>query len=86
MTFYNLSYMSLIARVSRRYQVVIPREVRKKLGIKEGDRVVFEIDGDEIRIRKVRDFMSLAGTLKGKLLSPGQLREKAEEEIAGDAL
>jgi len=78
--------MSAIARVSKRYQVVIPREIRKVLGIKEGDRVVFEIDGDEIRIRKVRDFMSLAGTLKGKLLSPGQLREKAEEEIARDAL
>jgi len=78
--------MSLIARVSRRYQVVIPREVRKKLGIKEGDRVVFEIDGDEIRIRKVRDFMSLAGTLKGELPSCGELRERAEEEIVKDAV
>jgi len=47
--------MSAIARVSKRYQVVIPREIRKVLGIKEGDRVVFEIDGDEIRIRIARD-------------------------------
>ncbi len=78
--------MSLIARVSKRYQVVIPREVRKKLGIKEGDRVVFEIEGDEIRIRKVRDFMSLAGTLKGEPIPPERVRERVEEEIAKDAL
>ncbi len=78
--------MSLIARVSRRYQVVIPRDVRKKLGIKEGDRVVFEIEGDEIRIRKVKDFMSLAGTLKGEPIPPERVRERAEEEIARDAL
>ena len=29
--------MAVIARVSKRYQVVIPKEVRKKLGIKEGE-------------------------------------------------
>ncbi len=39
--------MSLIARVSKRYQVVIPKEVRKRLGIKEGDSVVFEIEGED---------------------------------------
>lgn len=78
--------MAVIARVSKRYQVVIPKEVRKKLGIKEGDKVVFEIEGDEIRIRKVIDFLSLAGSLKGIKLSPRELREKVGEEIAKDAV
>ena len=78
--------MSAVARVSRRYQVVIPREVRKALGIKEGDRVLFEIEGDEIRIRKLRNFLELEGSLKGKSLSPEGIRERAEEEIAKDAL
>ncbi len=78
--------MSLIARVSKRYQVVIPREVRKKLGIKEGDRVVFEVEGDEIKIRKIRDFMSLAGTLKGEPISLERIREEVEKEIVKDAL
>jgi len=86
MKLYSLSYMAVIARVSKRYQVVIPKEVRKKLGIKEGDKVVFEIEGDEIRIRKVIDFLSLAGSLKGIKLSPRELREKAGEEIAKDAV
>jgi len=86
MKLYSLSYMAVIARVSKRYQVVIPKEVRKKLGIKEGDKVVFEIEGDEIRIRKVIDFLSLAGSLKGIKLSPRELREKVGEEIAKDAV
>jgi len=86
MKLYSLSYMAVIARVSKRYQVVIPKEVRKKLGIKEGDKVVFEIEGDEIRIRKVIDFLSLAGSLKGIKLSPRELREKAGEDIAKDAV
>ena len=78
--------MSAIARVSRRYQVVIPREIRKALGIKEGDKILFEIEGDEIRIRKLRNFLELEGSLKGKSLSPEVIRERAEEEIAKDAL
>ena len=78
--------MSAIARVSRRYQVVIPREIRKALGIKEGDRVLFEIEGDEIRIRKLRNFLELEGSLKGKSLRPEGIRERAEEEIAKDVL
>ena len=78
--------MSAIARVSRRYQVVIPREIRKALGIKEGDKILFEIEGDEIRIRKLRNFLELEGSLKGKSLSPEVVRDRAEEEIAKDAL
>jgi len=78
--------MSLIARVSRRYQIVIPKEIRKALGIKEGDRVLFEIERDEIRIRKLRNFFELEGSLKGKSLSPEEIRDRAEEEIAKDVL
>ncbi len=78
--------MSLIARVSRRYQIVIPKEIRKALGIKEGDRVLFEIERDEIRIRKLRNFLELEGSLKGKSLSPEEIRDRAEEEIAKDVL
>ncbi len=78
--------MSLIVRVSRRYQIVIPKEIRKALGIKEGDRVLFEIEGDEIRIRKLRNFLELEGSLKGKSLSLEEIRNRAEEEIAKDAL
>ena len=78
--------MSLIVRVSKRYQVVIPKEIRRKLNIREGDKILFEIEGDEVRIKKVKDFLSLAGILKGDAPSPKELRNKVEEEIARDAL
>ncbi len=83
---FKLSFMSAVARVSRRYQVVIPKEIRKALGIKEGDKVLFEIEGDKIRIRKLINFLELEGSLKGKSLSPKEIRDRAEEEIAKDAL
>ena len=31
-------------------QVTIPAEVRRRLGLKPGDRVAFIIDGDEVRL------------------------------------
>ena len=78
--------MRWVVKVSKRYQVAIPREIRKALGIKEGDRVLFEIEGDEIRIKKLRNFLELEGSLKGKFLSPEEIRERTEEEMAQDLL
>jgi len=40
-----------VVRVTRNYQITIPAEVRRRLGIKVGDRVV-EVEGDKIVIRK----------------------------------
>jgi AbrB family looped-hinge helix DNA binding protein len=40
-----------VVRVTRNYQITIPAEVRKRLGIKAGDQVV-EVEGDKIVIRK----------------------------------
>ncbi len=78
--------MSMVAKVSRRYQVVIPKYVREELGIKEGDRILFEIEEGEIKIRKLRNFLELKGSLKGKPLNPKEMRDRAEEEIAKDVL
>ena len=86
MIIFKLSYMSMVAKVSKRYQVVIPKYVREELGIKEGDRILFEIGEGNIKIRKLRDFLELEGSLKGKRLSPKDIRNRAEEEIAKDVL
>ena len=39
------------AQVSSKYQMVIPKEVRKALGIKPHDQVLFLIDGDRVYLR-----------------------------------
>jgi len=36
------------ATVSSKYQVVIPREVREKLGIRAGDQLIVEVDDGKV--------------------------------------
>lgn len=46
--------MKTMAVVSTKGQVVIPNEVRQRLGIKTGTRLLFEVKGPEARLRVVR--------------------------------
>ncbi len=78
--------MTVVARVSKRYRIVIPKEIRRILGIREGDKVLFEIWGNEIKIRKLKNFLEFEGSLKGKILSPDEIRGRVEEEVAKDAV
>ncbi|MEO2152473.1 MAG: AbrB/MazE/SpoVT family DNA-binding domain-containing protein, partial [Thermococcus sp.] len=41
-----------ITKVTRNYQITIPAEIRKALGIKQGEYLTVELRGDEIVIRK----------------------------------
>jgi antitoxin PrlF len=43
-----------ISRLTRKYQATIPVPVRKKLELEAGDSIVFEIEDNEIRLRKAR--------------------------------
>lgn len=42
-----------MARVTRRGQVTIPKDVREKLGLREGTEVEFYIEDDTLQLRKV---------------------------------
>jgi AbrB family looped-hinge helix DNA binding protein len=42
------------ARVTSKGQITLPFEVRRKMGVHSGDRVEFEEDGAEFRVRPVR--------------------------------
>jgi len=43
----------VLVKVTRNYQITIPAEFRKRLGIKEGDVLSLEMRGDTIIVRKV---------------------------------
>lgn len=65
--------------------MVIPKPIRDALGIKPGEIVVFEPsmgnDRDSASIRRVRDIVDMAGTLKPrkrKSLDPVKAREYME--------
>ena len=42
------------AKITSKGQVTVPREVRRVLGVGAGDQLLFETDGDGVRIRPVR--------------------------------
>ncbi len=44
-----------VSSVTSKGQVTIPKEIRETLGIGEGDKVIFLLDGDTAVIKKVRD-------------------------------
>lgn len=56
------------AKVTSKGQVTIPAEIRDALGLREGDTVSFEVDGqDQARLRAVRigsPFARYAGALR----------------------
>ena len=52
-------------KVTRNYQITIPLEIREKLGIKVGDKVLVVCEGDEIKIiPKKKSIKSLKGIIK----------------------
>ncbi|WKT58877.1 AbrB/MazE/SpoVT family DNA-binding domain-containing protein [Candidatus Nitrosotenuis chungbukensis] len=41
-----------VGSVTTKGQITIPKEIREKLNLKEGDRVIFVIEGGQATIRK----------------------------------
>ncbi|NJE02178.1 AbrB/MazE/SpoVT family DNA-binding domain-containing protein [Thermococcus sp. JdF3] len=41
-----------VTKVTRNYQITIPAEIRKALGIREGEYLTVELRGDEIVLKK----------------------------------
>ncbi len=42
----------LSVKISTKYQIAVPSEARKKLGLKAGDRLDVEVEGDVIHLRR----------------------------------
>jgi antitoxin PrlF len=51
--------------ITRKGQVTIPKEIRKHLKAKEGERVVFVLRGDDVVLKVVRgNILDLKGSVK----------------------
>jgi antitoxin PrlF len=55
--------MDVIATVTSRGQITLPKSVRGALGLKPGDRVLFRVQDDGALLAKVPDFLDLAGSM-----------------------
>jgi len=45
---------TVISKLTKKYQATVPATVRKKLELKAGDVIAFDIDNDFIKLRKAR--------------------------------
>jgi len=63
-------------RVSPKFQVVIPQEVRERTGIKPGDRMIVLQKGDVIYLVRVGDIKGMKGFARG--ISPKGVRDESE--------
>ena len=64
-------------KVTRSYQVTIPKEIREKIGLKEGDYLEVEID-DEGRIIMTKSVRKRRTLKAGRLLRPEEIEKLIE--------
>lgn len=64
-----------ITTLSSKGQITLPAAARKSIGLKPYDRVAIETSGDEIIVRRTRDFFALKGFL-------GRARPRDKERAA----
>jgi len=68
------------AKISSKYQVVIPREVRKQFGLKPGQRIAFIPFNKTLHVIIVPPMEKARGILKG-MNSEGFREDEDEERI-----
>jgi AbrB family looped-hinge helix DNA binding protein len=64
--------------ISSKYQVVIPREVRKQFNLKPGQRLLFIPYNGTLRVVVVAPIKKARGMLKG--MNTDKIREEVDEE------
>ena len=67
------------AVLSTKYQLVIPREIRQRLHLRSGQRMMFLVKGDVITLVPERALSELKGIARG--IRTGPLREKKERPV-----
>lgn len=68
-------------RVGPKGQVVIPKEMRDRLGIKPGDEVNFQEDAGSVKVIPVRDARDLRGRFRGSGMAAELLAARRAEEL-----
>ena len=64
--------------ISSKYQVVIPREIRKQFNLKPGQKIMFIPYNNTLRVIVVRPIKEARGMLKG--MNTDGIREETDEE------
>ncbi|PIU50851.1 AbrB family transcriptional regulator [Candidatus Desantisbacteria bacterium CG07_land_8_20_14_0_80_39_15] len=71
-------------KVLPKYQITIPKPIRKKLNLHLGDAVVLDEEKDKIILRKGKTIYDYVGALPNTGMSIEEIREKAIHEAVKD--
>lgn len=65
------------ARVTSKGQVTVPKAVREALGIRDGDELIFRVEGNRAVLARTAEFLTLAGSIR----VPAAKRNVAWDEV-----
>jgi antitoxin PrlF len=74
------------ARITSKGQITVPHEIRRLLGVKPGDRLIFESDGQRTHVRPVRSnspFTKYRGIGNGRVPSGRNAILQTVRELRG---
>ncbi|MFH1703861.1 MAG: AbrB/MazE/SpoVT family DNA-binding domain-containing protein [Nitrospirota bacterium] len=73
-----------MSTITKKGQVTIPKPLREKLHIKEGDSLFFEIQDDVLILKKKerKSILSLGGIAKGRKVGVGSEREYTKKVVS----
>lgn len=74
--------MLTLAKISTRGQVAIPKTIRDRLNLRDGDILLFEDKDGRVYLRKIKNFLDFEGSLLPPKLPLEKTGEKAMEEMA----
>jgi AbrB family looped-hinge helix DNA binding protein len=63
--------------MSSKGQVTVPKVVREALGVKEGDEILFRVEGNRALLARTPDFLALGGAVR----VPAAKRNAAWDEV-----
>ena len=69
--------VDVAAKVTSKGQVTVPKVVRDALGIRDGDEVIFRVEGDRAVLARTPNFLDLAGSVS----VPAARRNVAWDEV-----
>lgn len=80
--------MEATARITAKGQITVPKAVRDALGVREGDSLVFRVEGDRAVVAATPDLLDLAGVVPVPVAARGldwdQVRRRAWRRRADD--
>jgi antitoxin PrlF len=73
--------MDVAARLTSKGQITLPKAIREALGLREGDQVVFRVEGQRAVLARTADLLDLASTVSVPASRRGTPWEEVRRQV-----